>query len=410
MINFKTLKTSNYLIQNPSLEPTIFQKRKKHMKYGMFIHFGINTFLNQEWTDGTHSPLVYSPTDINADQWIKTAWEAGMNYVILVTKHHEGFSLWDSKYTDYSVTNSNNKTDVIKEVSEACKKYGIKLGLYYSLWDRNWDLNNGKENNEEYVQYMLNQLEELMDGRYGEIVELWLDGSWEKKPEEWGLDKVYSKVKSLQPGCQISVNLTLGKDYFPEQHSEGAEIVYFPSDFRLYDPFMTNKNYDPKIFSYKGDSYYLPFESTQCLKSTWFYHTNNDTEDTRQSIESIKEMHDQLVGQENTFVLNVCPNRQGQLLNNDISTLKNAASLMGIRRCYDSSSDNHGQLVIKYLTENGDIADTTEILTAPFDSIHICNARDLSNLGYELISKDSYEVAISEPKTEITYLYKDLTK
>ena len=120
----------------PATKPNLAQQDMIKRGYGMFIHFGINTFNNIEWSDGTLPVESYNPTNLDPDQWVRTAKEAGFRYVLLVTKHHDGFCLWDSKYTTYDVASSPVKTDVVKAVSEACKKYGIGFAIYYSLWDR----------------------------------------------------------------------------------------------------------------------------------------------------------------------------------------------------------------------------------------------------------------------------------
>src|SRR6476661_907491 len=112
----------------PSNKPSSYQLEQIKRKYGMFIHFGINTFYDEEWTDGSKPTSSYKPTAINADQWIRVAKQAGMKYVILVTKHVDGFCLWNSKYTDYDVASSSNKTDVVDAVAKACRKYGVQLG------------------------------------------------------------------------------------------------------------------------------------------------------------------------------------------------------------------------------------------------------------------------------------------
>ena len=152
----------------PALAPNEYQKQHIERKFGMFIHFGVNTFGNTEWSDGMIDARSYQPATIDADSWAKTAYEAGMNFIVLVTKHHDGFCLWNTEYTDYCVKNSGNKTDVVEALSKACKKYELKLGLYYSLWDRKIPCY--KDNFKgEYLPYMRNQLKELMDGRYGEI-------------------------------------------------------------------------------------------------------------------------------------------------------------------------------------------------------------------------------------------------
>ena len=163
--------SSHLIAPIPATSPNEFQLQQIERRFGMFLHFGVNTFGNVEWSDGGIQAMSYQPSSIDADQWIRTAYEAGMNYVILITKHHDGFCLWDTDTTAYSVKHSGNPTDVVKAVAESCQKYGVKLGLYYSLWDRSEptyksDFANG------YIPYMLRQLTELMDGRYGEIVEL----------------------------------------------------------------------------------------------------------------------------------------------------------------------------------------------------------------------------------------------
>ena len=172
------------IMQRPALEPNEWQLEQINRKFGMFIHFGVNTFGNVEWSDGGIQAKSFKPTEIDAEQWVRTAYEAGMNYVVLITKHHDGFCLWDTKYTDYCVRNSGSTKDIVAAVSAACIKYGMKLGLYYSLWDRS-AAEYTRDFDGEYIPYMLNQLKELMDGRYGEIVELWLDGSWDKARSQW---------------------------------------------------------------------------------------------------------------------------------------------------------------------------------------------------------------------------------
>jgi len=123
----------------------------------MFLHFGVNTFGNVEWSDDGIDARSYQPDEIDADGWVRTVRDAGMNQVILITKHHDGFCLWNTDYTDYCMKNSGNPTDVVAETAKACKKYGIRLGLYYSLWDRKEP--SYKDNfMDGYMPYMLNQL------------------------------------------------------------------------------------------------------------------------------------------------------------------------------------------------------------------------------------------------------------
>lgn len=325
--------------QIPSTGPTPGQLAQMERKYGMFIHFGVNTFGNVEWSDGGIDARSYQPDEIDAEGWVRTAYEAGMNYVIMITKHHDGFCLWDTKYTDYCVRNSGNPTDVVKAVSEACKKYGMGLGLYYSLWDRK-EISYKENFNEGYIPYMLNQLEELMDGRYGDIVELWLDGPWEKYSVQWRYDLIYDLVKRYQPMCQIGINHTIGLPslsdpgdrYLPCNYQEGDPIRNFPSDFRLWDPHPCRVD-DPKLFMHEGELYYMPFEMTICSREgfSWFYsniYEQKPVLDVKETVEKIKTAF----AAKNVVVINMPPNIHGKLVEGDVKHLMDIGKELGILR------------------------------------------------------------------------------
>ena len=326
--------------QEPSLLPNKYQQEQMDRKFGMFIHFGVNTFGNVEWSDGMIQALSYNPAEIDADQWVRTAYEAGMNYVIMITKHHDGFCLWDTKYTEYCVRNSGNKTDVIKEVAKACEKYGIKLGLYYSLWDRSEKTY--KTDFDAYIKYMHNQLTELLDGRYGEIVEIWFDGSWDKPRSMWQLEKTYDLIKRLQPKCQIGVNHTVGDDfnqacfpeerYLPENYRENDPLRMFPSDFRLWDPNMCAEN-DPKIYTYQNNRYYLPFEMTICSREgfSWFY-SNIYEDKPLLDVDEVCKNCEIIFKNHNMAVINMPPNTDGKLVESDRQHLFEIADKLKIRR------------------------------------------------------------------------------
>ena len=260
----------NLWSQNQVKEMNSLQINQIERGYGMFIHFGVNTFNEIEWSNGKLPASSFNPTNLDCDQWIKVAKEAGFRYVILITKHHDGFCLWDSKYTEYDVAAAPVKTDIVAEVAKACKKYGIKLGLYYSLWDRNFS---GYKNDEKYNLYMKNQLTELMTN-YGEICELWFDGGWDKKEASWDIPAVYKYVKEMQPKCLLTVNHSIGrpdnrnKKQEPVDFKEGDPIRYFPIDFRIKDPNFARWD-DPKYYEFDKNLYYLPFEHTICLSDRW---------------------------------------------------------------------------------------------------------------------------------------------
>lgn len=331
----------------PSKSPNEVQLAQIERKFGMFIHFGINTFLDQEWTDGTFDASCYSPTAIDTDNWVEAASLAGMKYIIFTAKHHEGFCLWDTEFTPYSVNNASNKVDVLRQLSDSCKKYNIKLGVYYSLWDRNW--NNGCMRPEigpalspalstQYTKYILNQIRELLLN-YGEICEFWFDGGWVQPSSFWNIPEIYTLIKEHQPNCAMGVNWSIGlpgtpdtrwpnkplsdlvgmmpaKGEFgiwPEDYAEGYPIRYFPSDFRLGDPHLPRAD-DPKLFEHANELYYMPFESTICLNDKWFYNTSDKG---LKSIIELESLYLKATANQNILILNVPPNRNGVISTTD---------------------------------------------------------------------------------------------
>lgn len=321
----------------PSQKPGKYQKDQIKRKYGMFIHFGINTFHNEEWTDGSKPAASYKPSCIDARQWVETAKKAGMKYIILVTKHHEGFCLCDSKYTEYDVANSGNHTNVVEEVAKECKRQGIELGLYYSLWDRtqNADVKDLSKD-EAYNKYMLGQINELIDmvQKHTKIVEFWFDGGWEKSNQRWPIQQLYSTIKAKAPQCQVGINWSIGlpdnPDYqpvLPENQKEGFPIRYFPSDFRLGDPYLPATP-DPKLFTHNSKTYYMPWESTVCISGKWFYHTEDTTYKT---VDELAGLYVKATAQDNILILNTPPNRDGQLRERDVKLLTDLAKKLNLK-------------------------------------------------------------------------------
>ncbi|MFW5761526.1 MAG: alpha-L-fucosidase [Cyclobacteriaceae bacterium] len=330
-------------ISNEDVQPTAAQQAWMDMKFGMFVHFGINTYYDKEWSDGDLDPVKFNPTQLDTDQWCRTAKDAGMKYIVLVTKHHDGFCLWPSKYTDYSVKSTPYKGNVVAEVVNSAEKYGLKVGFYYSLWDRHEKSHD--ENPGVYVtDFMKGQLEELLNN-YGNVVELWFDGFWKKQqhgwtkkgdlPQEvrqqkfidawrmegayrWQMDHLYQYIKSLQPDCLVMNNSTTSYPGVP----------LHPVDIRSGEKY-TEVAEDQKIWNWLGKDIYLPLqiETTMSAKGkerfksgSWFWHDWDDSVRSKEEILNYLRVAEKMGA---NLLLNVGPNDKGKLREIDVEILRN---------------------------------------------------------------------------------------
>lgn len=325
----------------PSDKPNKCQRAMNDRGYGMFVHFGMNTFIEQEWSEGKEPATTYNPTELDCEQWVRTARDAGFRYVLLVTKHHDGFCLWDSAVTDYDVASSGNTTDVVRAVSDACRKYGLEFGIYYSLWDRH-EPTYKSDDFGDYRRFMDAQLTELLTN-YGDVCEIWFDGGWDRPAADWDIAHIYDLIKTLQPGCAVGVNVSgevagdngSGISYgsaLPEDMTpEGKDKVtfrYFPIDFRLKDPYIASWN-DAKAYTIDGKDYYLPFEHTICLSKRWNWFQKEQTMETR-DIEELEELFYRAMANDNTLVINIPPDRRGLLRQNEINAIMELRDRVGL--------------------------------------------------------------------------------
>lgn len=321
----------------PATTPNETQRQLQERGYGMFVHFGMNTFIEKEWSEGTEPATTYAPTALDCDQWVRVARDAGFRYVLLVTKHHDGFCLWDSKLTDYDVASSSDTTDVVGAVADACRRYGLKFGIYYSLWDRHEPTYTGADFNR-YVDYMCGQLTELLTG-YGDICELWLDGAWDKPGAMWDLPRIYSLVKKYHPNCAVGVNGTIGTseedtggfvEVLPDRmiNDDIYHMRYFPGDFRLWDPKIASRN-DRKQYLHGGQSYYLPFEHTICLSKEWNWFQKETPRPVR-DLDELEELFYWTTSNGNSLVVNIPPDRTGRIREHEAQAVIALRQRLGI--------------------------------------------------------------------------------
>ncbi|MCF8365747.1 MAG: alpha-L-fucosidase [Bacteroidales bacterium] len=303
--------------------------RYQQMELIGFIHFTVNTFTNKEWGYGDEDPAIFYPEKPDTEQWVLTAKAAGIKELILTAKHHDGFCLWPSKFTEHSIKNSpykKGKGDMVEEFVRSCRKHGLKAGLYLSPWDRN----HKDYGRPEYITYYKNQLKELLT-EYGEINEIWFDGAnggdgyygganeTRKIDAEnyYGWDEIFALVKSLQPDIKIF------SDAGPDVHWIGNEQGF--AGFTFWSTINTDS-----IVVGKSDVNYLntgdpegkDWVVGQCdvsIRPGWFYHkTENSLVKTPQDLIDI---YYKSVGRNAVMLLNLPPDQRGLIHENDVQSL-----------------------------------------------------------------------------------------
>ncbi len=319
--------------------PSPRQLRWQQLELTAFFHFGVNTFTNREWGTGKEDPKIFNPSALDAEQWVSTAKEAGIKQVILTAKHHDGFCLWPSAVTEYSVKNSpwkQGKGDVVKEVAEACQKYDIGFGVYLSPWDMNATVYGTPQYNDFFVE----QLTELLT-KYGRIDEVWFDGANGEGPngkkQEYDFDRWYKLIRKLQPSAVIAI---MGPDarwvgtetgYGRETEwsvvpmnnldldliaadSQQQYAVKPQGDMRADDVGSRNK-----IKKAKGLAWY-PAETDVSIRPGWFYHPEED--DKVKSPEKLLDIYYSSVGRNGVLLLNIPPDQHGRIHHNDVKALQ----------------------------------------------------------------------------------------
>ena len=306
--------------------PTPQQVAWQELEFTCFAHFGVNTFSDREWGDGTEDPKIFNPTDFDADQWAATCRAAGMKLLILTCKHHDGFCLWPSKYTEHSVKNSpwrGGKGDVAKEVSEACRRAGLKFGVYLSPWDRNA----ASYGSDAYNDYYKNQLRELLTN-YGEITEVWWDGACGEGPngkrQVYDWDGYIQVVRQLQPKALIFGQgpdvRWVGNEDGLARESEWSVLPFGMGDRREKD--LGNRKY----LAAAERLIWYPAECDVSIRPGWFYHAEQD--DKVKSLAHMLDIYYRSVGRNSVLLLNIPPDRRGRFHENDVARLREMRAVL----------------------------------------------------------------------------------
>lgn len=314
--------------------PSAAQLAWHEMELNAFVHFTTNTFTDKEWGYGDESPEIFNPTEFNADQWISTFKEAGFKGVILTCKHHDGFCLWPSGFTEHSVKNSPFKKDVVKEVSEACKRHGLKFGIYVSPWDRN----HAAYGSPEYVTYYRNQLKELFT-HYGPVFEMWFDGAnggdgfYGGKREARKINgaayydwpATLSMVRELEPEVIFFSDAGPGVRWVGNERGVAGETNW---NLITPDTLFAGKAGIENLLNTGSENgtHWIPAEVDVSIRPGWFYHAKEDS--LVKSPEKLLDIYLTSVGRGSTLLLNIPPDRRGLLHENDVNALKGWRTLL----------------------------------------------------------------------------------
>ncbi|MEQ3237414.1 MULTISPECIES: alpha-L-fucosidase [Bacteroides] len=323
------------------LVPTPQQLEWQRMELTAFLHFGVNTFTGREWGDGTEDPAIFNPTSLDCEQWVRTLKESGFKMAIITAKHHDGFCLWPTKTTRHSVASSSwkgGKGDVVRELRDACKKYGIKFGVYLSPWDRNASCYGDSP---AYNQFFIEQLTELLTN-YGEVHEVWFDGANGEGPNgkkqiyDW--DAILKTIRRLQPKAVTAI---MGDDvrWVGNEKGIGRETEWSATALTpgIY-PRSGEQNKELGIFGKAKDLggrdivaratelFWYPSEVDVSIRPGWFYHADQDKQ--VKSLNHLTDIYFKSVGYNSVLLLNIPPDLRGLINENDVQRLKEFSSYL----------------------------------------------------------------------------------
>lgn len=333
----------DFLKEAAAVKPEKRQLDWYDMEYYAFIHFGVNTFTDREWGDGQEEEAIFNPVNLDCDQWVDVIKRAGMKGMVLTAKHHDGFCLWPSAYTEHSVKNSPIQRDVVKEAADACRRGGIKFGFYLSPWDRNSSL----YGTDAYNDYFCNQLTELLT-QYGEIFYVWFDNACGEGPN--GKKQTYDFPRYIELIRKYQPNAVIFNDYGPDVRWCGnesgtarhAEWAVVPGELCFYSPVQTG----PGPLAGEGDLSFLyntsqnlgtldnilyskglafaPAEINMSIRPGWFWHEKEEPH----SLERLFQTYLTSVGANCCLNLNLPPDKTGRIDERDAARLQELRALL----------------------------------------------------------------------------------
>ena len=301
------------------------------MEFYLFVHFGPNTFTDLEWGKGTEPEDVFNPTQLDCRQWCRIAKAAGAKGIIITAKHHDGFCLWPSKYSAHTVAQSkwrDGKGDVLRELSDACKESGLKMGVYLSPWDRN----HPKYGTPEYNDVFVNMMKEVVTN-YGPFFEFWWDGANGEGPN--GKKQVYDWHRFEQTMRTIAPNTVVFSDIGPDVRWVGNENgIAGDPNWNYLDTagFTRGEGAPPTDTLNHGNVHgknWIPAECDVSIRPGWFYHAEEDVK--VKTPEELFQLYLKSVGRGANLLLNVPPDRRGLINEHD------SAALMGFKKLRDAS-------------------------------------------------------------------------
>ena len=321
------------------LVPTPQQAAWQQMELTAFLHFGINTFTGREWGDGQEDPAIFNPTELDAEQWVRSLKDAGFKMVLLTAKHHDGFCLWPTATTKHSVASSpwkNGQGDVVKELRNACDKYDMKFGVYLSPWDRNAECYGDSP---KYNEFFIRQLTELLTN-YGEVHEVWFDGAngegpnGKKQVYDW--DAFYKTIQQLQPKAVMAIMgddvRWVGNEKGLGRETEWSATVLTPAIYarsgennKRLGVFSKAEDLGSRAMLEKAtELFWYPSEVDVSIRPGWFYHAEQDNQ--VKSLAHLTDIYFKSVGYNSVLLLNIPPDRRGLIHENDANRIKELAS------------------------------------------------------------------------------------